>query len=133
MTIIKCEQCGKEFRKRVARQRFCSQPCYFADYYRDDDDKEGGLPTSTIGTIHELAVSVDLYRKGWHVLRALSPSCPFDIAAYKDPHLVRIQVTKAKKTRSGSVSYKSHQGEPFDHLAISFVDGKIEYIPPLPA
>ncbi len=95
-------------------------------------DKESRqLPTPTIGAVHELNVSIDLMRKGWHVFRALSPACPADLVAYKAPHLLKIQVTKARR-KNRKIQYDPHKGEPFDILALSFLSGKIIYIPELP-
>jgi PD-(D/E)XK endonuclease len=47
---------------------------------------------STKGAASELIACVHLMRQGWHVFRCESPSCPFDLAAYRNGEFVRVEV-----------------------------------------
>ena len=71
--------------------------------------KRAGISTSTVGAIQELLVSVDLMEKGYHVFRALSPSCPCDLFALKDGKAFDIEVRTAYRKQDGSFSKNYHR------------------------
>lgn len=89
------------------------------------------ISTPTKGTIAELQISIDLLKRGFPVFRALSPSCPCDLAIVVDGKLLRIEVTSAKQGPNGRPYYSKHNPENFDVLALVFDSGKIQYIPDL--
>lgn len=104
-----CEQCGESYQPRSFRQRFCSQKCSQAhsraQYAAANPTRLTRLPTGTVGAVAELAVSVDLLRRGVPVFRALSPSCPCDLAALVGSRLVRIEVRTGHRRASGDIRY----------------------------
>ncbi len=125
-----CIVCGKSFKADRRHYKYCSKQC--CKYAHCPPDSERGISKGTIGAIHELQVSVDLLRLGWEVFRAVSPNASCDLIACKGDRAVKVQVTKARISPiTGNVSYDSHDGENFDVLAISYVDGKIRYMPSL--
>jgi hypothetical protein len=78
------------------------------------------VPLPTVGAIAELAVAVDLMRRGFSVYRALSPASDCDLAVVKDQQLLRVEVKAG--TRQGENSYRANvrpeQEGKFDVLAI---------------
>lgn len=96
-----------------------------------------GLPTGTVGAINELRVSVDLMARGYAVFRALSPSCPCDLAILKDDNLIRVEVKTGYRLCNGrptisKVKILEHQSrgilalvvgpEIIYHVSPSYVD-----------
>lgn len=60
------------------------------------------MNTGTAGAFAELIVAASLMEKGYAVFRALSPSSPCDLIAYKDPQrLIRIEVRTGKLYKKG--------------------------------
>ncbi len=127
-----CKRCGKVFKKSHPNHLFCSKKCREKIDRPPMADTERCLTTGSIGAIHELLVSVDLTRLGWHIFRAISPCCPCDLVAMKGEKLLRIQVTKAKRNHDGKLVFNPHQGEPHDVLALSTIQGEIVYVPDTP-
>lgn len=83
------------------------------------------MSTGTVGTIQELAVSIDLLRRGMAVFRALSHSCPFDLAVLVGAKLVRVEVTTGYYTKAGKLSSpkESKDRSKFDVLATVTTSG----------
>ena len=75
--------------------------------------------------MHELLVSVYLMKHGYHVFRAMSPSCPCDIVAFTDNGLYRIEVT----TGSGEMRHppKKKDHYRYDYMAVVFHEGDIKW------
>lgn len=69
--------------------------------------------------------------RGYHVFRALSPSCPADLAILNGKELLRVEVTTGSYTRKGSVLAPVKDLTKFDILAVALHD-RIEYRPDLP-
>jgi len=129
-----CVYCGKAL--PLNRWRYCNDTCkssYLSVRYREQNPFSG-QSTSTTGAISELRVAVDLMSKGYNVFRALSPSCPCDLAILKDGQLLKIEVRTTYRTASGKI-YRSVMGRDnplnIDHYAWVLSD-KIVYEPPLP-
>ncbi len=88
-----------------SRWRYCSDECfraYRAKKYQTNNPKPT-MPTNTVGAIAELRVAVDLLSHGYHVFRAMSPSCPCDLAVLKDGKLLKIEARKVSISASGKV------------------------------
>jgi len=76
------------------------------------------LPTGTVGAISELAIAVDLMKKGYSVFRSLSPSCKFDFFAYKDGIALKVEArTGYKHAVSGNVHYPRRKDDQADVYA----------------
>lgn len=87
--------CGSECRRQKQR----------ADYRRFNGmtDHEPTLPSATTGAISELVVSADLLRRGFHVFRALSPSCPCDLVGLDgNGKMIRFEVRTSSLSASGN-------------------------------
>lgn len=88
-----------------------------------------GLSTASVGALHELLVCADLLKRGFHVFRAVSPSCSCDLAILDGSRLLRIEVTTGYKSASGSLSFPEHSPQNYDVLAVVSA-GEISYFPP---
>lgn len=107
---LPCAQCGTAFdapvKPRGSPQRYCSSACAKRDYAqrRHPLVNATGLPTSTVGAMHEMVVATDLMRRGYHVFRALSPSAPCDLAILKDTRLIRVEVRTGQRRLDGTIT-----------------------------
>lgn len=109
--------------------RYCSDVCAHTANWRG---KYEGLTTGIVGAINELLVAADLLRRGLHVFRAMSPSCPCDLTVLKGSTLLRFEVTTARKSLvTNTISYPKHNPENYDFMALVFPDGTIQYLPSL--
>ncbi len=80
-----------------------------------------GLASATVGAIAEMAVAIDLLRRGCPVFRALSPSCPCDLIAIVNGQAVRVEVRSGSRIGDGTkFSYAQKAGDAgkSDMLAI---------------
>ena len=98
-----CILCDKEFMGQVNQLR-----CYDCSLKKGgfSQFKLNGIPPGTVGAIAELKVSVDLMTKGFHVFRALSPSCLCDLFAIKNDKQFDIEVRTTYRGNTG-VIYKN--------------------------
>lgn len=109
---------------RDGRQRYCSAECRRTAYLG------APLPTlssGTVGAIQELRVCVDLMARGFHVFRAMSPSCPCDLVAW-DPEgrVLRIEVKTAwRHPTSGALHRGTVDRNRFDVVCYVTVDALI--------
>lgn len=115
-----CRFCDTCFETTRPFTVYCSRPCaqaYAAGGYAARNPRYN-VPTGTVGTIAELAVSVDLLRKGFSVFRALSPSCNCDLAVLFDRKLCRVEVKTAHLSAKGDLYWPSCDGSKYDVLAL---------------
>jgi len=63
-----------------------------------------GLTSSDHGALNELRVSIDLMGKGYKIFRALNPNAPFDLIAYKNKKLYKIEVRTRVFKKDGTLS-----------------------------
>lgn len=78
-----CINCGNSFwTGKFPHKRFCSIECQ-KKFYKPYAPLSKTVPPGTVGAIGELAVSIDLMKKGFEVYRALSPSSSCDVLALK--------------------------------------------------
>lgn len=144
MTMIPatCDICGEPFNAKVHNQgqvnRTCSQECREALKRKNYSSPYGvQLTTGTMGAVGEMVVAIDLINRGYHVFRALSPSCPCDLVAYRDGVApFRVEVRTATRKADGSIPmlatrYQSDIGKQ-DVFAVVTRDGDIVYVPGLP-
>ena len=129
------ERCKREFKPKKAIQRFCSKKCRndsnYNRYFTRSAYKANGISTGTVGAISDLRVCVDLLTKGYAVFRALSQSCPCDLAILKDGRLLTIESrTGTENKETGTINWsKAHFKS--DHFAVVLPD-RIFYDPELP-
>lgn len=129
-----CAQCGKELPSN--KRKYCSYECeaaYLKEKYKKLNNPFKGKSSATTGAISELRVAVDLMVKGYDVFRALSPSCPCDLAILKDSKLLRIEVRTVGISVSGKpYKHTDRHDNPdeIDHYAWVLPD-KIMYEPSL--
>jgi hypothetical protein len=70
--------------------------------------------------------------RGYHVFRALSPSCPVDLTILNGTNVFRMEVTTGNY-HPGGITYPAKDSSRFDVLAVVFHDGQILYQPDLVA
>ena len=114
-----CRNCEKEIpAPRHGKNIFCSYECRAEDarkkYLRYNPFK--GTSTATTGAISELKVAVDLLARGYNVFRALSPSCPCDLAVLKNGKLLRIEVRTCHISTTGKVYKKASKGDDLTNI-----------------
>lgn len=64
------------------------------------------ISRANMGTLSELVISADLLARGYHVFRAVSPACPFDLVIYKNGRLQRVEVKTRNTERELSENHK---------------------------
>ncbi len=92
------------------------------------------LDRGEIGAMGELRVSADLIARGYYVFRNLSPTGPFDLAAYRNGKLLRIEVRSGlKHKRSNRISWGTKSTDECDHYAVYLKhEHVVFYYPELP-
>lgn len=131
----RCQTCGKEIGK--SRYKFCSAECLKESsrkgYQKLNPTTFRGTTSATTGAISELRAAVDLLSKGFNVFRALSPSCPCDLAVLKDGQLLKIEVRTAYVSTSGKLYRNINKRDNSDNIdAYAWVlPDKVVYEPEL--
>jgi len=119
MKQLKCLVCGIEFTSKFYWTKTCSIECrkkhFNKNYGRKGLEK---LSTNCVGAISELTVCVDLMRKGYSVFRAVAPHCLFDIVAYKENKILKVEVKTGYLSINGKVSNPQHPHQDHDILAV---------------
>lgn len=126
-----CKQCGVGFLTSHKRRKFCTVKCQkeFFNNGMSSGMKALGVSTATVGAIQELTVAVDLLRRGLPVFRALSPSCPCDLAILDGDKLIRVEVatgTASLTSANNHIKMRTDRHK-FDILAVVVHSGKIMY------
>src|SRR3990167_1478519 len=124
-----CQKCGSTFARRTGKTKFCSLQCRLQvehDSYRKRNPK-AKTNTHTTGAVGELAVAIDLLKKGFHIFRALSPACPCDLIALKEGTSIRIEVTTGHYSPKKRIIFHRRSTERYDLLAVVTHDGRILY------
>lgn len=94
----------------------------------DKTNREGVLPTVTIGAMSELQVTVDLLGNGWDVYRSVCQAARCDLVAVKDGRVLRIEVRSGKRNTLGNIAVcKPPATHQFTTFAIVLEDGEIVY------
>lgn len=139
--IRNCVECKKPFEQSRKDQMLCSRLCGKAREkrrYRENNPvstavKEGlKFNTGTTGAMHELLACVDLMRKGFEVFRAVSPASKFDLAAFYEGKLFRVEVTTGSHTGAGGLVHPQKDYSRFDILIVVMQDGSLIYKSDLP-
>lgn len=103
-----CPTCEKIFQGPKNRV-YCSKPCWPSSVpIAFDEQMPKGLSTGTLGALAELAVCVDLMRRGYAVFRALSPACYCDIIARKFETVWEIEVRTGYERNGHLYTTKGH-------------------------
>lgn len=99
-------------------QRYCSEEC--RKYQQESVYADSDLTVTSRGAVTELTLAIALMKDGWHVFRALSPSCPCDLVAMKnDQSLLLESRTAAYNPGTGKVTFSK---KPADrcHAYVSY-------------
>lgn len=126
-----CKVCGTLFQPKSSRAVYCNPRCKYADERPKSLWADVAIPTTTIGAMNELRVAMDLMAKGYHVFRALSPSGPCDLIAFRPAGpVLRIEVRTAME-RMGKLFFSKDHADQCEHFAV-VVPERIVYVPDLP-
>lgn len=89
------------------------------------------LSRGTRGAVSELQACVYLMNKGYHVFRAQSPSCPFDLVAYNAGRCIRVEVkTLTRVEPYDSLGYAQPRNDEWDLLIVVDPGGEcFEFLP----
>ena len=93
--MAKCITCNKEIEIKAwsKARKYCSNQCSMKNYsLRVGKMRTLNLPSSTVGTISELEVGLDLLRKGYEVYKPLTANCSGDLLAEKSMEFKKIEV-----------------------------------------
>jgi hypothetical protein len=94
------------------------------------------VPNGTLGAERELLVAAELMLRGYHVFRALSPSSPCDLIAYREDRTpIRIEVRSFPTERT--IQQMDRQAAAWQDTTkndcVAMVqDGRIFFYPPPP-
>jgi hypothetical protein len=117
-----CINCGGFIIEPKTNKVYCSDACGAEyrnnNFYTANQRLPIKIKSATTGAAHELVVCVDLMKRGWHVFRAQSPSCPCDLIAMNDNQLLRIEVTTGTIVKHGIAFPKKKDSYIFDFIAV---------------
>jgi len=90
--------------------------------------KKNGVCPSTVGTISEMVVAVELMKSGWSVFKSLSPASAFDLIAFKNGEMKKIEVKTGYRV-GGNIQKPRHSHNFHDHFAVVVNGSEINYTP----
>ena len=135
-SLLSCVHCGARFAPRKRAHIYCNPRCRTlsenARRQVTNPNRYAHLPVGTVGALHELVVSADLMRLGFHVFRALSPACPCDLVVITGSgSLVRVEVKTSNRRPDGRnvPNLTAIDQERADVYAFVSQDGEILYFP----
>jgi hypothetical protein len=131
--LVHCAHCGSEFVRLTRVHKFCRPQCSRdaqASHWNSGHNPE--LPSSTRGAVAELRACVDLMARGFHVYRAMSPSCPADLVVWgANGRALRVEVkTASRHPVTGVLSLPGAPHNQFDVICYVTRD-EVIYIPPV--
>lgn len=133
MSLRTCPECGDSFVSRHGNRKYCTKRCASTRYVQYPEATYGeSISRGNAGAVSELLACADLLRKGFHVFRSVSPSCPCDIVVITPTGvLLRIEVKTARiNKRTGAIYTQKAPVENYDVLCHVFPDS-ITYDPPI--
>lgn len=135
-TPVLCLGCDSPLSKiKLSRRaKFCSDHCkrlWLKRRYRERRPAQAAVNPHAVGCMSELAVSIDLLRRGFEVYRALNGIARCDLAVLRDGKLVLVEVTTGHRTHTGRMFHKAKDPSKYDVLAVVLGD-EILYQPPWP-
>ncbi len=116
-----CELCKTPYKGLLPSQKTCSVECRrirLGNITGRAVINEIGLPTGTVGSISELAVSCELMTKGYSVFRALSPSCFCDLIICKGDVSYKVEVRTGYIGTNGILHYPKNKNGVVDLFGI---------------
>jgi hypothetical protein len=129
-----CKECGREIDTSLRNKKalYCNSRCKTKHLQKKAGIKGSGLASGTTSAINKLVVSADLLRRGYEVLRPVSPSSSCDLAILRDGKLSRVEVRAGYRNRmTGTISTNRKGASQQDIFAI-VIGTEIIYEPPLP-
>lgn len=115
-----------------AHAKYCGKACYRNHANANFRPGEPKITTpATTGAISELVAASDLMRKGYHVFRAMSPSCPCDLIAFDKNGIKKVEVRTGRLLASNKLfcAFSLDVIEKADTLAI-VIDNEVKYCTP---
>ena len=134
---IYCKYCRKKIPEDRLRRRaiYCNNKCR-KEHLRElrGDLSDVYMPPTTKGAIAELKTCADLLKKGYHVFKAVSPSCPCDLVIWDGDNTIElVEVKSVVRDKKGGVvkpGFSLEKGEKHTVLAmVIHAEDKIVYEP----
>ena len=112
---------------------YCSNSCRLKKYDRVCASwiKENSLTDGTVGAISELYASIDLFRQGFHVFRALSPASPCDLIVLKENKCFPFEVRTKQYGWHGALPTPDKNIRVPNLAVVTLSDFKVHYFPEL--
>ena len=76
------------------------------------------IPKATVGAASELRACAELMRLGFHVFRSESPHAPFDLVAYRDGEIMRVEVKTLRQQGTFAPSFTFPRNNEYDVLCL---------------
>lgn len=127
-----CDSCGKEYKSRYIKSRFCSSICRH-DFWNNKTRvgqtvASDTVSRSTVGAIAELRVCCDLMSNGFSVYKSISPNCFSDIVAIKGESIYQIEVRTGRYFTNNKLIYPNGNLSGKSIVIYTFLDNKIHYL-----
>ena len=131
--FVICHGCQVKFRGAFMSKyrKFCSEDCRLK-FWRERQkpncwvgiQADIGVARNTVGAAGELIVAVHLMAQGFHVFRALSPSCPCDLFVLKNGKSIAIEVRKGAEGQreEGTFCFNRKARDCADYYAVYLPD-----------
>jgi PD-(D/E)XK nuclease superfamily protein len=107
---------------------YCSQRCQMSAESRRVSFERAApaISTSSTGALSELLACAEMLRRGYHVFRSVSPSCPCDLILMRDGQLIRAEVKSGNIYKpSGKIGYAKPRNNTYDMLIVVLPDGTL--------
>ena len=119
----KCTRCGIQKETNQPYQKYCSNEC--RRFVSNPLAKI--VLRRNMGAYSELAVILDLFKRGYEVYRAVSGHCSGDIIAEKNNNLTKIDATTGRVNSNGTYG---HPPKPKDVIAGVYLadQGRVVYL-----
>ena len=129
----RCLECGRLIspsRSHYCRIKYCSKQCKAKYYVKDIGNVKIVDDHTQMGRYSELLVCCDLIKKGWFIFLNTSPSSPFDIVAYKNKYLLKVEVkTGFINSATGTLTYAQPRNKEYQALAVYVKNNdKVQYL-----
>ena len=97
-----CAVCKKKEKSSQIYQKLCSEECRIVFY-----GKKGKLniATASVGSVAEMAVCIEMLKRGYSVFRTVSQASFCDVVAIKNKETMFIEVRTSYRNLLGGISF----------------------------
>ena len=97
-----CSVCKKTKKTNQIRQKLCDEKCRKEFYGRQG---RLNIATSSVGAISEMAICIEMLKRGYSVFRTVSQSSFCDVIAVKKKEILMMEVRTGYKDLSGNITF----------------------------